>query len=490
MKKFLIIVFLVVVFSFNFNWVYGQNCQNDISVSSTKACVIDKINQIISKIREVKDSLKGFNYGARYGGGIIYFKIGDFEIGDRGWSEEHLQNILTKFIENKGKINEIKNRVIRKIQDKYKRYVRFCGDIHDLPSKLTLCIINRLLEDDFKINDDRYPFSDFAFDNYGVSIILEDSKSYIFLSITNEEKGKHSKSVTTSVLEFLDKFDLFLTYIESFEKIGDKIKAFGGEREETLCITNLNNIIRKISTTTNLDYIRKVDQNIDAFDKTISESSFLGISFLDTFRLVSQVGIVGAFFGTSSLDVWEDKGGYYQLGVYLKNMERAAKDIKNTANNLEKAYNVYLESCNVKFFENGKTRSGIDAEDLPGKMEEHVRNFFPIITSGYIKVRNVEVPIAVIPPVVWSDEHLGTKTLAAITPERVFNEVRNFVFSLAHFVFTILLLAGALFYLLSPFDVEKIKTGSEYIKWAVFGYFLLLIITSILLALRFIFGGP
>jgi hypothetical protein len=126
-------------------------------------------------------------------------------------------------------------------------------------------------------------------------------------------------------------------------------------------------------------------------------------------------------------------------------------------------------------------------EEAKKNLEEAVNI---IIKTGSITVTTTEVSIAVIPPVVWSDEHLGTKTLAAITPERVFNEVRNFVFSLAPFVFTILLLAGALFYLLSPFDIEKIKTGSEYIKWAVFGYFLLLIITSILLALRFIFGGP
>ncbi len=490
MKKFLIIVFLSVVFSFNFNWVYGQNCQNDISVSSTKECVINKINQIKGKIREAKNSLKNskFDYGARYGWGSL-LRL------DPGWNNEHLQNILTKFIENKGKINEIKNRVIRKIQDKYKRYKESCGRIHKLESEMILCIINKLLEDDFKIND-RYPFSDFAFDYYGVSIILEDKKSYIFLSITNEEKGKLSTSVATSVLEFLNKFDLFLTYIESYNKIGDKIKAFGGGdetsgTEETLCITNLDKIGKKINGTTSLDYIRKVDRNIDAFDQAISTSSFLGISFLDVFRLVSEVGIVGAFFGTDPRSgVWKDNKGYYQIGVYLKNMERAANDIKTTANSLEKAYNVYLESCNVGFFENGKTRSGIDAKDLPGKMEELIRNFSPIIKSGYINVRDVEVPIAVIPPVVWSDEHLGTKTLAAITPERVFNEVRNFVFSLAPFVFTILLLAGALFYLLSPFDIEKIKTGSEYIKWAVIGYFLLLIITSILLALRFIFGGP
>jgi hypothetical protein len=484
MKKFLIIVFFSFIFSFNFNWVYGQSCQNDISVSSTQECVINKINQIISKIREVKDSLKGFNYGARYGGGgIIYFKIRDFEVGDRGWSEEYLQNILTKFRENKGKINEIKNRVSIEIQNKYNRYKLFCRN-EDSFGAYALCIIDKLLKEDFKINN-KSLFTDFLSRDYGVSILLEDEKSYIFLSITHEKRRKISTtSLATSVLEFLDKFDSFLTYIESFEKIGDKIKAFGGEREETLCINNLNNIIRKISTTTNLDYIRKVDQNIDAFDKIISEKRFL-----DTLRLVPEGGIVGAFFGTNSPNA-TTIGPYYALGVFLKNIEYAAKDIKNKADNFANAYNYYLDACTVYFFENGKTRKGIDAKDLEDKMEEAVRNFSLIITSGYINVKEVEVPIAVIPPVVWSDEHLGTKTLAAITPERVFNEVRNFVFSLAPFVFTILLLAGALFYLLSPFDIEKIKTGSEYIKWAVFGYFLLLIITSILLALRFIFGGP
>jgi hypothetical protein len=478
MKKFLIIVFLVVVFSFNFNWVYGEDCQNDSSVSSTKECVINKIYLIIAKIGEAKNSLKDFEYGARYGYGIPFV--------DKGWSNEYLQAILAKFRENKNKINEIKNGVSRRIQRS--KNLNLCTN--EEGSDILLCFIGYFLGDDFKVNDN-YPFSDFGFNDYGISIILEDNKSYIFLSITNEGIRKPSTtSVATSVLEFLDKFDSFLTYIESYENIGDKIKAFGGETGETSCITKLNKIEEKIKGTTSLDYIRKVYKHIDAFDQAISTSSFLGISFLDAFHLVSEGGILGAAFGTNSPGVGFD-GKYYKVGVYLKNIVPAANAIKNKADNLEQAYNVYLDACTVDFFEKGETpRYKIKAEELTDKIEEYVRNFSTIIKSGYIKVKEVDVPIAVIPPVVWSDEHLGTKTLAAITPERVFNEVRNFVFSLAPFVFTILLLAGALFYLLSPFDIEKIKTGSEYIKWAVFGYFLLLIITSILLALRFIFGGP
>jgi hypothetical protein len=486
MKKFLIIVFFAVIFSFNFNWVYGEDCQNDISVSSTKECVINKINQIIAKIDRAKNSLKNskFEYGARYHGGTPFL--------DKGWSNEYLQYILEKFRENKNNFDKIKNNVIRRIQNNYNNS-DLCGKISS-DARKRLCFINLFLRDDFKIDYNigtYFPFLAYDSDNYGGSIVLEDNKSSIFLSITNEGRGILStKSVATSVLEFLDKFDSFLTYIESYDKIGDKIDSFKQESSCTITLNGPNGIIERINGTTSLDYIRKVDRHIDAFDQTISTSSFLGISFLDAFRLVSEVGIVGAFFGTNSPGVWFD-GKYYKVGVYLKNIVPAANTIKNKADNLERAYNVYLDSCTVNFFENGKTlRYNIDAKDLPGEMEKLIRNFSPIITSGYIKVQNIEVPIAVIPPVVWSDEHLGNKTLAAITPERVFNEVRNFVFSLAPFVFTILLLAGALFYLLSPFDIEKIKTGSEYIKWAVFGYFLLLIITSILLALRFIFGGP
>jgi hypothetical protein len=472
MKKFLIIVFLVVVFSFNFNWVYGQNCQNDISVSSTKACVIDKIKEIIIKIDTAKYNLEKFEYGARYG-----------NMGE-SFNEAYLNDIISVFRKNKDKIQIIKNKVsddIIKNKD-YKEACRMERDTKVLVGVPCRKAIDSLLSPDFYTKSPSSiirspPFSNLYYAYYGVSIILEDTNSYIFLSITNEGRERFStEGVGDRVLQFLDKLPSFLTYLESFRDIGSTTKSF---KKESKCTTTLEQIITRINNTTSLDYIRKVDININAFDQAISKKHFL-----DTFKLISQGGIVIAFFGNDPLSgVWQE-GKYYQLGVYLKNIDNAAKTIRTKANDFINAYNLYLnEACTINFFETGKTPSGIKAEELVDKMAS-------LIIKGYIEVQNIDVPIAVIPPVVWSDEHLGTKTLAAITPERVFNEVRNFVFSLAPFVFTILLLTGALFYLLSPFDVEKIKTGSEYIKWAVFGYFLLLIITSILLALRFIFGGP
>jgi hypothetical protein len=469
MKKFLIIVFFVVVFSFNFNWVYGEDCQGDSSVSSTQACVINKINQIISEIKEAKNSLKDFDYGARYE-----------TLWGESFDSTHLDSIILAFQIYDDHIDSVKNEVRNKIEGNI-NYKKPCSmGINHLVFVGWSCraYINGLLSSYYG----KETFLYFDYPNYGVSIVLEDTKSYIFLSITNEGRNIFStEEVGYRVLKFLDKLPSFLTYLKSFRDIGSTINSF---KEESVCTTSLEKIITRINNTTSLDYIRKVDRNIDAFDQAISKKRFL-----DTFNLIYQEGVVKAFFENDPRSgVWKD-GGYYKVGVYLENIVTAANAIKNKANDFINAYNLYREACTIDFFEKGKTRSGINAEELPGKMEKLARNFSPIITGGYINVQDVEVPIAVIPPVVWSDEHLGTKTLAAITPEKVFNEVRNFVFSLAPFVFTILLLAGALFYLLSPFDIEKIKTGSEYIKWAVLGYFLLLIVTSILLALRFIFGG-
>jgi hypothetical protein len=46
-------------------------------------------------------------------------------------------------------------------------------------------------------------------------------------------------------------------------------------------------------------------------------------------------------------------------------------------------------------------------------------------------------------------------------------------------------------YLLSPFNVEEqIKKGHNYIKYAIFGYILLLLVTLIFTIISAILGGP
>ena len=55
----------------------------------------------------------------------------------------------------------------------------------------------------------------------------------------------------------------------------------------------------------------------------------------------------------------------------------------------------------------------------------------------------------------------------------------------------ILLILGGLMYLLTPLNVEEyIKSGHRYIKYAVIGYILLLIVTLIFTIISALFGGP
>jgi hypothetical protein len=55
----------------------------------------------------------------------------------------------------------------------------------------------------------------------------------------------------------------------------------------------------------------------------------------------------------------------------------------------------------------------------------------------------------------------------------------------------ILLILGGLMYLLTPFGVEEyIKKGHNYIKYAIYGYILLLLVTLIFTIISAVLGGP
>lgn len=107
-----------------------------------------------------------------------------------------------------------------------------------------------------------------------------------------------------------------------------------------------------------------------------------------------------------------------------------------------------------------------------------------------ITVETTSLPIAVIPPIVFDREHKGTSSFKAITPERIFNEIKDFIFKIAPTIFILLVIVGAIFYLLAPVNIQNISTGSEYIKWAVMGYFLLLVIAGVLTVIKTILGAP
>ncbi len=73
----------------------------------------------------------------------------------------------------------------------------------------------------------------------------------------------------------------------------------------------------------------------------------------------------------------------------------------------------------------------------------------------------------------------------------VVKRVNEFILNLAPIVLVILIILGGFYYLLTPFEPKKmIEKGHSYIKWAVYGYIILLLVSLIFTFIRAIFGGP
>jgi hypothetical protein len=178
------------------------------------------------------------------------------------------------------------------------------------------------------------------------------------------------------------------------------------------------------------------------------------------------------------------------------------ESIKDNADKVEREYN-NVEAEIYKYIEalfTGQTIGGRDINEVIQDLSKNIAStteaakeysdFLITLKPATITVEAREVPIAVLPPKLFGGEHKGTTSLAEITPERIFNEIKSFLFKLAPTLFILLLVVGAIAYLITPVNLQYIQTGSEYIKWAIIGYFLLLVVTGIISAVRVIFGGP
>jgi hypothetical protein len=162
-------------------------------------------------------------------------------------------------------------------------------------------------------------------------------------------------------------------------------------------------------------------------------------------------------------------------------------DFENFDNydNLVKVNNRLFDLAHI--FENIRTRG-----DIKNELKIAREQIVPVLScegltyteyGGKIEVATVSVPIAVKPPGFFGQE------FSSITPETIFDKIKGFLFDLAPYVFTLLLIIGGLLYLLTPVS-DQIKKGSEVIKWAVIGYFLLLVITGVITLLKTVLGGP
>lgn len=110
----------------------------------------------------------------------------------------------------------------------------------------------------------------------------------------------------------------------------------------------------------------------------------------------------------------------------------------------------------------------------------------PTIEPGRVEFSWESTTVKVCPPSIFGSgacEYPSVKDIAS-------NVVTFIVNRLAPPILVLLIIIGGFFYLLSPFDVKNIQTAHNYIKWAVYGYFILLIITAILSVVSVFLGGP
>jgi hypothetical protein len=77
------------------------------------------------------------------------------------------------------------------------------------------------------------------------------------------------------------------------------------------------------------------------------------------------------------------------------------------------------------------------------------------------------------------------------TFQQLAERIRDLLLTISPPLLVILLILGGLMYLLTPFGPEEyIKKGHKYIKYAIYGYILLLLVTLIFTIISAVLGGP
>ena len=321
---------------------------------------------------------------------------------------------------------------------------------------------------------------------------------YLFKRIEGNEDNEHNNELRKS-------FEYYLSYLKN-EQVLEKMRDFTIEFRNVInnydnylkdityiCATTLKEIENKIDKITNIDTLRNISNNLDKFITDIETSGrYFGnanYTLPRLFSLIYQQGFLRTFSKASGFNESNNYGFQHIFPNQLDNEIEFWRDFKSSSVTFFQTFTMY---CVGETLEKGKTPAGKSIDEVSqnfNRAAEAFGNKFSIVSVS-LEIESKEVSIAVIPPIVWTDKHEGVESLKQITPERIFDEVRSFLFSLAPIIFIILLIIGGIFYIASPIKIEYIKSGSEYIKWAIIGYFLLLAISAIFSALKFILGSP
>jgi len=112
-------------------------------------------------------------------------------------------------------------------------------------------------------------------------------------------------------------------------------------------------------------------------------------------------------------------------------------------------------------------------------------------TELKFKPSEIKVEFATIPGQICPPGILGTGPCSYPTLEDIANKIINLILNISPYLLTFLLVLGGFVYLLSPFKVEEyIKKGHNYIKYAILGYILILLLSLIFSIISAIIGSP
>jgi hypothetical protein len=107
-------------------------------------------------------------------------------------------------------------------------------------------------------------------------------------------------------------------------------------------------------------------------------------------------------------------------------------------------------------------------------------------TTGKVTVTWETKTVSVCPPAIFGLSPCNFPSL-----EDLVNKIAELLQAVAAPALVLLLIIGGLMYLLTPFGVESfIKKGHNYIKYAILGFVILLLVTLIFSTISAILGGP
>lgn len=101
------------------------------------------------------------------------------------------------------------------------------------------------------------------------------------------------------------------------------------------------------------------------------------------------------------------------------------------------------------------------------------------------KIIYSSTPIRVCPPSIFGSQKCTYPDLISIL-----QTLQNFILNISPYLLSALIILGGLIYIFVVFNPSYVQKGHNYIKFAIVGYFLLLILSAIFTLISRVIGGP